>query len=443
MAWSIEPIPGGWQMRDEAIGATVSLDGVYPIGRGLEAWVELRVDGQEIPVAAGRQDLTTPGASIPFLRQIPDSSDVAWGPALRELFYAAILADREAAATLDLTTLEPRPLTFILEPLLESGGNTRLIAPGGSGKSLFALAIVLSVTTGSHKFLGLQPDVQGPILYLDWETDGFTHARRLRALCGPVGVPVPGRDLIWYRGEKVPLARSIQAVTRASKKAGAVMLVVDSAKMAAGPSGQSSGEESTLSMFTALREIGLPALILDHKSKEDIHKSRRGGYGSIYMENLARLQWEFTHHNAATKKFVLELTKENNTGAQPSLGFQLVTDSDRTGITAAEFKSINPDTIRTATDETVGDRVDSLFTTSTEPISVGRIAELTGHSQNSVKAYLNRSPVYFNINEGRKGRPGLWRPKEEYLSGPSDDGIQDRMDDEGPVSSFREGPEVY
>jgi hypothetical protein len=427
VTWESQPIPGGWEFKNGT--ASIILDYIYPIGRGLEAWVELRVNGSEIPVAAGRRDLTTADAAAPFLRQLSDS-ETNWAEGLRSAFYFAIQADRDGAATLDLATVTPEGLLFLVDPIIESGGNTRLIAPGGSGKSLLALAVVLTVVTGSHRFLGLGAGVTGPVLYLDWETNAGTHAQRLRALCDPLSLPVPDRNLIFYRNERGPLARSIQAVSRAVRTSGAVMLVVDSAKMAAGPSGQSSGEESTLSMYTALRELGLPALIIDHKNREDMAKGRRGGYGSIYMENLARLQWEFTslQDQPGRKRFVLELTKENNVGRKPSLGFELVTAGDQSGITTATFSQVSPDLVRAGDDSGLSDRIASLFLTSPEPLDVVRIAELLGESGDTVRARLNRDSRFLNVNEGRRGRRGVWRLKEEYLAGPTDDGIQDSFE---------------
>lgn len=427
MTWESQPIPGGWEFTNGT--GRILVDYIYPAGRGLEAWVECRVGDGEIPIASGRRDLTTADAATPFLRVIPEADRDSWAEGLRQAFYTVISADREGAPTIDLMTIDSRPLTFLVDPLVEQGGNTRLIAPGGSGKSLFAMAIVLTVATGDHRFLGLAAAKTGPVLYLDWETDEWTHRRRISALCKPLGIPEPGRDLIHYRPERAPLSRGIQAVSRAVRTSGAVMLAVDSSKMAAGPSGQSSGEESTLSLFMALRELGLPAVVVDHKSKEDIKAGRRGGYGNVFNENLARLQWEFTHYNSTTREFVLELTKENNVGARPALGFKLVTESDDEGLTSAQFKQVSAEAVRLADDQGVGDRIDSLFTTSTEPMPVRRIAELTGVSQAAVRAYFNRAGGrYYNVNEGKAGAAGRWRPKEEFLPGAYDDGIQDPLE---------------
>lgn len=446
MTWTTDPIPGGgWAFTSPDHQAKITLEYLIPIGRGLEGWVECTVGDTEIPVASGRRDLTTADAAAPFLRQLGDS-EIPWATGLKEAFYFAIKADREGAATLDLSTVEPQGLVYLVEPLLEQGGSTRLIAPGGAGKSIMAMALALTVATGSREFLGLHPQVTGPVLYLDWETNADTHAQRIRALCEPAGVSLPGRDMIFYRNERVPLARSLQAVHRAARASQAVLLIVDSAKMAAGPSGQSSGEEATLGLYLALREIGLPALIIDHKSKDDIAKKRTGGYGNVFMENLARLQWEFTaltQVSSTEKRFVLALTKENNTGSQPPLGFALETKGGDHGLISATYRRMSVDAIRSQSDDSdLGERVLLLFATSSEPLTVDRIAELVGTGKGSLRAMLNRDKRFFNVNEGKKGKTGLWRPIEELLSGPTDDGIQDSLDT-GPISDWREGDEVY
>jgi hypothetical protein len=434
------PIPGGWSYRDEAAGATIILDYIYPNGRGLEAWVELRVDDREIPLASGRQDLTLANAAAPFLRAIPDWDTTPWSEGLRLAFYEVINADRNAAATIDLTTIEPSGLQFLVDPLVEAGGATRLIAPGGAGKSLFAMAMALTVVTGSPKFLGLACQKSGPVIYLDWETNADTHAQRLAALCGPLGTALPDRNLLMYRNERTPISRGIRAITRAVRSHDAIMVIVDSAKMAAGPTGQSSGEEATLSMFAALRELGVPALIVDHKSKEDIAKGRRGGYGSVFNDNISRMVWEFTSHNPVTGRFVLELTKENNVGPRAALGFEKETKGDDHGITWARFTLVDVDKIVAAVDESMTDRALLLFQTSSEPMSVGRMAEMLEAKQSSLRAALGRDTRFIAVSSG-KGRPSLWRPRDELLAEPLDDGIQDAID--LPVSDWREGPDTF
>ena len=445
MTWESQPIPGGWKFTNEDHNADIILDYIYPTARGLEAWVERRIEGQDIPLSSGQRNLMIADAIGPFAKQASaHESKIPWEEGLRYAFYITIEAWREGAATLDLATIEPADLVFMLDPLVEEGGNTRLIAPGGSGKSIFAMAIALSVATDNHQFLGLHPQKTGPVFYCDWEANADEHARRARALCNTIDAPPLERDQLIYQFQSLPLHQTVQRIRRDVDRSEAVMLIVDSSKMAAGPSSQASGEDSTLKMFAALREIGRPAVIVDHKTKEDIRRDRRGGYGSVFNENLARLEWEYIRYSQPAKNerhFVLSLEKENNVGDLPPLGFKLITDGGKTGITKAAFTRVSPDTITDPSLEDLGERVMTLFHTSTEPMVLSRMAEILAVSEGSLRARLNKDHRFFNVNEGKKGKKGLWRPADDFVEGPRDDGIQDDLG--GAVSDWREGDEVF
>lgn len=434
MTWQSNPIPGGWEFKHEE-GGQIILDYIYPTSRGLEAWVELRVDGEEIPVSQGQRNLMVAQAINPFLSDVADRKDkIPWLEGLRFAFYTTIEAWREGSPTLDLSVIDPKGLQFIIKPIIETGGNTRLIAPGGSGKSLFADAVGLTVATGNPGFLGLDALITGPVLYLDWETTADTHSQRLRALCSPLGVKVP-RDGIFYRFESSPLARSVQAVRRSVERYEAILLIVDSALMAAGPSGQSSGEESTGNLYTALREIGIPALIVDHKSAEAIQRGRLGGYGSIFKENLARMQWEFTSYSRShdKRRFVLSLTKENNVGEVSPLAFTLTTKGGEKGIASAVFKQEDPDAVRAAADVAdLGNRLYYLLGAQPGPVEMPRILELLGNDvkEATVRGRLSRDTRFVNV--AAKGQRGLYRLSDELMAMPRDDGFQGELEPPEP-----------
>ncbi len=443
MTWEPQPIPGGWEFIDTEHGARIIIDYLVPVGRGLEAWVELRVDGTELPLSSGTRNLMLAGATAPFLTNIPESDPIRWAVGLQQAFYQTIETWRKGSDTLDLVTVEPQDINWLVDPLVNADGSTRLIAAGGSGKSLLAMAIALTVSSGSHKFLGLQPDHQAPVLYLDWETNANTHARVIRALCGPVNLSLPERGMLMYRNEAGnTLTRSAQAVRRAADQCGAEMIIIDSSKMAAGVSQTGSGEDTTLGLFAAIGQIGRPAVIVDHKSAEAIRRERRGGYGSVISTNLSRLEWEFIKSqqvNPTTKRFVLSLEKENNVGPLPPLGFQLVTTGGSHGIDSARFTRVDPSTIHDPTINTVTDRLLALFDVSTEPMSVKRINEMVPDvSASALRSALSRDKRFVNVTEGESGKTGLWRPLEEHLVLPQDDGFQDHLEEPPPVEEYDE-----
>lgn len=428
MTWQESPTPGGWEFRNTTEGATITVEQITPVGRGLEAWVELRVDDDPIPLSQGTRNLMVAQAAAPFLAEVKHRESESWAEGLRFAFHHTIQAWRDESLTVDLATVDAVPLRWMVEPLIEQGGNTRLIAAGGSGKSLFALALALTVATGSPKWLGLSSYVTGPVLYLDWETNAETHARRLMALCAgaDMSYPIP-RDLLFYREETGPLSQSVRRVREQVDRNGIVMLVVDSRQMAAGSSGMSSGEDTAQGLYGALRAIGKPAVILDHKSKEDIAKGRRGGYGSVFNQNLARMEWEMirlVEPVSGHKKFVLSLEKENNVGKLAPLAFESTTRGSKEGIDYARFVPTGAQELLEATEDELAERIMGLFVTSTEPMRISRIAELLAVKDASVRATLNRDKRFVNV--ASRGA-GLWRPSDEYMPTGRDDGIQDGL----------------
>jgi hypothetical protein len=393
-------------------------------------WVELWQGDDEIPVVQGQQNIMSPRAAQPFVEGAKAKKG-DWAEGLRVAFHQLLLEHRDPSETVDLTTVEPTGLEWVVEPLIEKGGNTRLIAAGGSGKSIMAMAVALTVATGNRKFLGLDAAVTGPVLYLDWETNAGTHAQRVTALCAPLDVPKPGHDQLLYQYHAAPLARAAQSVRRTCEKFDVVMVVVDSSKMAAGPSGQSSGEDSTLGLYTALREIARPALVIDHKTKEDVAKGKKGGYGSIYLQNLARMEWEMTRYSRVSKNkrtFVLSLEKENNVGDLPPIGFEMWTDGGKTGISDARFSRVSPDSVADPSENNMVERIATVMMGSNEPLEIKKIADMLGAVESSVRACLNSNKNVFE-NVGKQGRKGLWKLMDDYGT---DDGFQPPLEVEPP-----------
>ncbi len=419
MSWTAGEIPGGFKWT-EPDGAEIWIEFIHPTARGLDAWVELRLPGQVIPVAEGTRNLMTPDAIEPFLRRAKayngdTNRDLGlWELGLRIAFHETIEKHRDGSRTVDLSLVEPEDLDWLINPLIEAGGATRLIAAGGSGKSLFAMAACLTVATG-RQFLPLEPGkTTGPTLYLDWETNAATHARRIAALCAPLQADLPAKNLLLYRSESVPLFRSAQAIRRVCDRQGVRMIVVDSAKMAAGPSGGSgsSAEDSTLNLYLALREIGRPALIIDHKTKADIAKGKTGGYGSVFYENLARLQWEMTQLvelSVTERTFVLKLMKQNNVGRISPLGFRMETTGGDTGLESAQFRRADPYELPNLEADDQPERVASVLGGSDDPLTIQRIAELIYGDDSksyhaSIRTRLNGDRRFVNVSHGHTGQ---------------------------------------
>lgn len=262
--------------------------------------------------------------------------DVPWATVLEQLCFLAIDTWQEGKPSIDLRTVDPlaRPRWF-LRPYLEHGGPTVLFAPGGSGKSYLAMAAAITIASGRSLF-GALVGAPGPVLYLDWETDQFTHAERLRAICRGAGIhELPP---IYYRHMVGALLEALPAVQRECAELGIVAAIVDSLATARG--GEPESAEQTNKAMTGVRGLGLPTLIVDHVSKAVMQAHERSGrlspFGSIYTENRARNTWSVRRAGEeASDDFVVALIHEktNNGRYQPRHAYKLAFTNvlDQTG----------------------------------------------------------------------------------------------------------------
>lgn len=85
------------QYRSDAHRASIGMKRLYTYRDGYPtgwvAWVELRIDGQDIPVAFGRSDIQAPDAAAPFLEQAGESA-IPWRDGLRRALYETVIAWR-------------------------------------------------------------------------------------------------------------------------------------------------------------------------------------------------------------------------------------------------------------------------------------------------------------------------------------------------------------
>jgi AAA domain-containing protein len=384
---------------------------------GIYAWVEVRWQGNipdPRPLAFGTYNLMGNRTVSTLTSEVMASDGNLDKAAVRELVTEAVndvrlvLTEQHDAKPLHETETTQRRWT--LKPLLEASSITRLIAAGGSLKSLFALAICATVATGSPKFLGLKPQQTGSSLFLDWEADAAIHAERLRALCKAVGLQVP--ETIHYMRMSGALHLSQRRIASAVADIDPVLLVADSNAMARGASGDGSAEDSTIRMFSALRSFQRSALIVDHKSDEKARRGLTGGYGSIYNRNLARLEWEVNRvvSNVESTDLVLRLEKANNMRRGLELGYRVTIKQTQEDIwETASLQTVNPQSIVAMSNEgaTLADRVAGYLRHQTEAQSVKAIANACHLKDNLVRSILSRSGDRFeNVSKTKEAR---WR----------------------------------
>lgn len=405
-------------LHDET-GIRVVFASLAPTSRssGLESWVEIR-QGRDV-LTFGTRNLTG-STTVDGLAKMAnqDWKDGKENPAFfRRILTAAVLNtvqvvfDRHNA--IDLADVTPTADRALLRPFLEVGALTRFIAAGGSFKSALAILISMTVAAGTPKLLGLKPQLTGTVLYLDWESDQATHAERMAAFAKGAGIAVPRG--IYYMNMADSLYRGERRVAAAVYDINPILIVADSNAMARGATGDGGGaEESTLRMIRVLRSFGRSALIVDHKSQEAIRKGVAGGYGSIFNQNLARLEWEVIRKADHTDHtdLVLRLEKANNRKKGQELGyrFTITTRGEENEIwDTATVTPINPDLIlepQTANTRQV-DKIVGWLSKQTEAQTVADIANGSHLTKNAVRSVTSRNPHRFqNVGTARQG---LWK----------------------------------
>lgn len=206
---------------------------------------------------------------------------------LEQACFLSLKRWREGEPIINLWEVPERPAgRWLIEPWVEMGGPTTLFGDGGSGKSIFALDIALSIVSGLRT-VGEAPTETGPVLYLDWETDRYEHAGRLRRLAAGIDSIGAQRNPLHYRRQSASLLDSVGHLKKQVKELNVMLVIVDSLGAARG--GEPDSADLTIRVFNAAREFGVPVLFIDHQAKNATDKTKP--FGSVYTWNLSRIVW--------------------------------------------------------------------------------------------------------------------------------------------------------
>jgi len=297
---------------------------------------------------------------------------------------------------------------YRLAKLLEENQITILFGEGESCKSTLALAIALSVQTGVP-LLGLEP-LQGNVLYLDWETDGDEHHRRLAALWHGLS-EVDDVPEIPYRRMEQPLVHDLGVVKRFVSQNSTRLVIIDSAGFAMGREPEKN--DSAIQLLTAARQLQTTILCLDHESKDDTQKEpnkRRAPFGGIYKINMARSVYEIRAVPTETRQEHINListalyhTKSNNGRKQPVRGYRITFDETEDKTLIAQ--SAVADVPELEAGMRPIDRLRNCLKRGYLPVH--RVVELTNLKENYVRATFSDGVRRGTFRKNEKGEYGL------------------------------------
>jgi hypothetical protein len=319
----------GWRYSWDNDAAVVTIENITESGDDITAEVTISTTLPPIAgvLAWGRTNIssiTSRSAIVRAAKQRLDSFD--WEGALLQASYHAVKRFRRGERLQDLAEITPSEQRWILYPYLESGGPSVLFAAGGSCKSVLALAMCMSMATG-RPIVG-KPHVEPcNALYLDWETDGETHAERLRALQRGSFIRDLGPGRIFYKFMSAALPDAIPQLRREVRRHDIRFIVVDSISYAAG--GDINEAECATHFYRSLRGINAWWLLVGHMRKAGQGMSKDDGaslYGSVYWFNGARMLWQveaLREEESPIVQLRLAQQKANNTMRARQHGFEL------------------------------------------------------------------------------------------------------------------------
>src|SRR5215211_5657038 len=94
---------------------------------------------------------------------------------------------------------DPKPREFIVEDIIPKEHACLLYGGGGSAKSILAALASICISGARKDFLGHTILRHGPALIIDFELEVEEQHRRVKALCGGLGIAVP-KDLYYLSG---------------------------------------------------------------------------------------------------------------------------------------------------------------------------------------------------------------------------------------------------
>ena len=290
---------------------------------------------------------------------------------------------------------------FLLDPFISSSGTTVIYGEGGLSKSLVALALGVSISTGVPIF-GMEPYVTGPVVYFDYEDDSRSHNTRLAAMCRHFGID-PSIVEVYHFPLTAKVTSSARVMRKKVEQTGAVFSILDSVGMGRG--GSAVAAEDTIRMFRALRTVGTPFAAIDHISKEG-KKDKSGDvdpYGSVYTMNSARLAWYLSPSfdgDPDTISLTARNTKANHVRIQKQRRIHIKYMNDEFGMPERISIETSDDFGMVREAVTVTERMQMLL--SQGPLNVEEIAEQLGVKKSAIEKALSRDTDMFIKDKSAK-----------------------------------------
>ena len=201
------------------------------------------------------------------------------------------LQEGEPPVVLGVEDVDPKPIPYILSPIVPAYEPTVIFGMPNALKSYLLQYLVCLITIGeSDADLKLISERE-PIacLYLDWEDSEDRLRQRFSLLQRGQGLP---KKEIYYQRCSRPLADDVDRLQGLITRYDIGFVAVDSLGPACG--GDLNAAQPAIAFFNALRSLRVSSVITAHRAKNG--EGRSSPYGSIFFSALGRSVWEMISH---------------------------------------------------------------------------------------------------------------------------------------------------
>lgn len=308
--WKFEKVGLSYRLYAEDAGIELIIGRLKRSGQELQGELRIVVNWEGIKTVDGtlhqaRFNVSSVAARASLTKHLKsrtdktDFSEMDWADALEHLCQRVMEAERQGEPLVSMNGEMPSHSRqkYDITRLCPHGVVTWIYGPGGMGKSIIGIGIACSVSKGMEIIPGLAPQIKGAVLYLDYETDQWKVRERTEYIANGHDFK-PTKDF-YYRRCYRPVADDVEEISRLVAEHDIKFIIIDSAGPAIGSHGDyGDANESVLKLFSAIRAIGVTTIVIDHVSKQELMRDRKGKvvgalpYGSIYKINLSRSAWE-------------------------------------------------------------------------------------------------------------------------------------------------------
>jgi len=308
------------------------LSRIYAAREGITCWIKFSTSAKGKLYGPIRLNLLSSSARDSLVRQLNRRSEKNWTLILDQITSLVTDSMDEQSSSYDMRKYELSGVdtSWCIKPMASKGVSNIIFGSAGQGKSTFVLALMLSKATGRPFIPGIEVDMPGSTMMLDWEDTPDAFFKTCSALLAGAGMT--WQDVICdvrYHNFAGPLQDQVDIIQREVSEYSIELLIVDSLVASSGM--DANDAESARIYHQIVNGLGdnLSSLGVTHIAKSG---NESNSFGSVYWDNLSRNNWLLAREEEelVDNSSVIALThkKSNRTSLMKPLGYKVGYETD-------------------------------------------------------------------------------------------------------------------